>query len=106
MERYDAGFVGRAYGERPGLISSLVAQGIEVNVWGLGWENFSKQRPPLNPLRWDRRNHSHRIPGRLVGGILTDEEMIRTLSRTRVNLGFAACWTGDRTDHSDPAARF
>jgi spore maturation protein CgeB len=92
IECYDAGFVGQAYGERPGLISSLVEQGINVNVWGPGWENFSKRRPSLNPLRWHRDNHVPRIPGRLVGGILTDEEMIRTFSRTRVNLGFAACW--------------
>jgi spore maturation protein CgeB len=92
-ERYDAGFVGQAYGERPDIIGSLVAQGVSVNVWGHGWENFAGRRPSLNPLRLGRRNHIPRIPGRFIGGILTDEEMVRTFSRTRVNLGFAACWT-------------
>jgi spore maturation protein CgeB len=92
-ERYDAGFVGQAYGERPGWIAWLVAHGMDVQVWGYGWENFGKQRPSLNPGRWGRKDDSPRIPKRLIGGILTDEEMVQTFSRTKVNLGFAACWT-------------
>jgi spore maturation protein CgeB len=92
-ERYDAGFVGQAYGERPGWIAWLAERGRDVRVWGYGWENFAERRPSLNPGRWGRKNDSPRIPKRLIGGILTDEEMVQTFSRTKVNLGFAACWT-------------
>jgi spore maturation protein CgeB len=92
-ERYEAGFVGQAYGERPGWIARLVERGVDVHVWGSGWENFRWQRPALNPGCWGRKDHLPRIPKRLIGGVLTDDEMVRTFSRTRINLGFAACWT-------------
>ncbi|HTD14174.1 MAG TPA: glycosyltransferase [Chthoniobacterales bacterium] len=92
-ESYEAGFVGQAYGERPDWIAWLAERGRDVRVWGYGWENFAKRRPSLNPRRWGRKDGSPRIPKRLIGGILTDEEMVQTFSRTKVNLGFAACWT-------------
>ncbi|HEY2122108.1 MAG TPA: glycosyltransferase [Chthoniobacterales bacterium] len=92
-DRYNAGFVGQAYGERPGCIAWLVERGIDVHVWGSGWENFCRRRPSLNPTRWGRTDDLPKITGRLIGAILTDEEMVRTFSRTKVNLGFAACWT-------------
>lgn len=92
-QRFNAGFIGQAYGERPGLIARLIEQGIDVNVWGPGWESCAKRRPSLNPLRWRWGKSSNGIPKRYIGGVLSDEEMVRTFSRTKVNLGFAACWT-------------
>jgi spore maturation protein CgeB len=91
-ECYDAAFIGQAYGERPGFIAWLADRGINVHVWGPGWENFCKRRPSLNPTRWRQNDDFLKIPSRLIGGILTDEEVVRTFSRTKVNLGFAACW--------------
>jgi spore maturation protein CgeB len=44
-------------------------------------------------MRWNRRKTSTEIPKRCIAGIVTGEAMVRTFSRTRVNLGFAACWT-------------
>jgi spore maturation protein CgeB len=90
--RYDACFVGQAYGERPGLIKWLVDSRIDVSVWGAGWEYYRKRRPSLNPMRWGGRNNSPSILGRRIGGIISDEEVVRTFSRTRINLGFASCW--------------
>lgn len=94
---HDVGFIGQAYGERPALIEWLIKHGIPVSVWGPGWEHFRKRRPSLNPARWGKVDASPRIPGRLIGGILSDDDMVRTFSRTKINLGFAACWTNEET---------
>lgn len=33
-------FVGQAYGDRPGYIKYLLDQGINVRVWGYGWQHY------------------------------------------------------------------
>lgn len=58
---HDIGFVGQCYGNRPAVIKKLRKAGFEIAAFGPGW--------PSGPL-------SH-------------EEMIRTWSRCRINLGFA-----------------
>lgn len=57
---YDVSFVGQCYGNRPEIISRLREAGIQVEVFGPGWPN----------------------------GSLTTEEMVRTWSRSKINLGF------------------
>lgn len=57
---YDVSFVGQCYGNRPEVISRLRNAGIQVEVFGPGWPN----------------------------GSLSIEEMVRTWSRSRINLGF------------------
>jgi len=58
---YDVSFVGACYGMRPKFINSLKKKGIEVICFGQGWPN----------------------------GTLSDEEMVKLYSRSRINLGFA-----------------
>lgn len=57
---YDVSFVGQCYGNRPEIIGRLREAGIRVEAFGPGW--------PSGPL--------------------TTEEMVRTWSRSRINLGF------------------
>ncbi len=57
---YDVSFVGQRYGNRPEVISRLSDAGIRVEVFGPGWQN----------------------------GPLSTEEMVRTWSRSKINLGF------------------
>jgi spore maturation protein CgeB len=57
---YDVSFVGQCYGNRPGIIAGLRKAGIRVEAFGPGWP----------------------------GGPLATEEMIRTWSRSKINLGF------------------
>lgn len=57
---YDVSFVGQCYGNRPETIARLREAGISVEAFGPGWPN----------------------------GSLTTEEMVRTWSRSRINLGF------------------
>lgn len=57
---YDISFVGQCYGNRPETIAKLREAGVHVETFGPGWPN----------------------------GPLTMEEMVRTWSRSRINLGF------------------
>jgi len=57
---YDVSFAGQCYGNRPETITKLREAGIKVETFGPGWPN----------------------------GPLTMEEMVRTWSRSRINLGF------------------
>jgi len=59
--RYDVSFVGARYGIREETIRWLADQGVAVQAWGSGWP----------------------------AGALSGEEMVRTYSRSRINLGFA-----------------
>lgn len=58
---YDVSFVGGKYGWRPKFIARLRKMGINITCFGNGWEN----------------------------GPLSDEEMVKLYSRSRINLGFA-----------------
>jgi spore maturation protein CgeB len=96
-EIYDVGFVGQAYGERPALIEWLADHRVDVRVWGQGWEYFRKRRPSFFGMRRGKDDCVPKIAPRLIGGILSDEELVRTFSRTKINLGFAGCWTNENT---------
>ena len=134
---FDVTFVGQAYGDRPAYIKYILDQGINVRVWGWGWQNFSPEaqapdRP--TPLRralhigrslmtkqgWQavRQRLSHvlgansscaslrgqseavTLPALILGGTLSDVEMIQMYSRSKINLGFSTCGntheTGER----------
>lgn len=58
---FDVSFVGGCYGRRPAFMRELARLGVRVACFGSGWP----------------------------GGPLTDEEVVRLYSRSRVNLGFA-----------------
>ncbi len=58
---FDVSFVGQKYGWRPNFIKKLRKMGLNVAAFGRGWEN----------------------------GHLTEEEMVKLYSRSRINLGFA-----------------
>lgn len=57
---FDVSFVGQCYGNRPETVEMLRRAGIKVETFGPGWPN----------------------------GPLSTEEMVRTWSRSRINLGF------------------
>ena len=73
---FDVTFVGQAYGDRPACIRHLLNQGLDVRVWGPGWQNG-------NPR---------------FAGPLSDGELVRMFSRSRINLGFSKCGQTHLTD--------
>ena len=58
---FDVSFIGKKYGWRPKFIARLLKMGINITCFGNGWGN----------------------------GPLSDEEMIKLYSRSKINLGFA-----------------
>ena len=131
---FDVTFVGQAYGDRPAYIKYLLDQGIDVRVWGWGWQDFSPDRMSvrrfqfldrpiriakalLTPAGWravGRRlinlaaassektakgcPEQVRLPASVLGGILSDEEMIRMYSRSKINIGFSTCGNTHETE--------
>ena len=115
---FDVTFVGQGYGDRPSLIRYLLDQGIDIRVWGTRWEWYVHKRPAQRIIdaacklttpegrAWamqrlrrlvDRGDAAAappaqpvRVPQEVVGGVLTDAEMIQMYSRSRINLGFSS----------------
>jgi spore maturation protein CgeB len=115
-QEYDVTFVGQAYGERPAYIRYLLDRGIDVRVWGYGWISpeggVSTTMAPTRRIkrvlgklfspegRLVLRHNLMRLlgvgkpvhlPSKTVGAPLSDEDMIRMYSRSRINLGFSSC---------------
>jgi spore maturation protein CgeB len=120
---FDVTFVGQAYGDRPVYINYLLGQGINVRVWGWGWQNYSTKAwargLPTNLRRvlhiarllmtkqgwqviWQRLSSKQStntsgavprvtLPAPIIGGTLSDLEMIQMYSRSKINLGFSSC---------------
>ena len=102
--QFDVTFVGTAYGDRPDHIAALLDAGIDVRVWGPGWSRTVKPRGVGMRLRQVLKSRARpparrvkKLPARVGGSLLSDEAMVRTFSRSRINLGFSS--VGD-TGHS------
>lgn len=59
--RYDVTFIGQPHGDRRQIIAALRSAGINVKVWGAGWE----------------------------AGRISQEEMIKTFNQSRINLNLS-----------------
>lgn len=122
---FDVAFVGQAYGDRPAYIKYLLDAGIDIRVWGYGWQNYTEgfakfskpsvwrryrdiarrlltiegQKRAISKLTQDVKNSSKltametniSLPQRVVGEVLSDIDMIRMYSRSKINLGFSSC---------------
>jgi spore maturation protein CgeB len=106
---FDVTFVGQRYGNRPCFIQHLADNGIRVRAFGPKWTNHEPARPHLwtrlrahtprsllqavlrRLQRFQRPTPEVRLPPEVLGGVLTDEAMVETFSRTKINLGFSAC---------------
>jgi spore maturation protein CgeB len=93
---FDVTFVGQKYGNRPMYICHLIDHGVDVRVWGPHWQD----PPPRIPL-WRRtgsrvkhaltRNPSFSFPSvplERCGPPLSDDELIKMYSRSKISLGF------------------
>jgi len=125
-QEYDVTFVGQRYGDRPEYIRYLLDKGIDVRVWGPGWcpkpvgifskDDISVWRK-LAKLRtfygWKmvahklyqsvsgylgKQHNTPQIPLEICGPPLSDEDLIKMYSRSRINLGFSSCGETYRLD--------
>lgn len=75
----DVSFIGAAYGKRVEYVRHLLRNGVDVRVFGPGWERFRGIRK-----HW--------------GGFLSHEDMLKTIARSKVNLNFLwTSWNPSRT---------
>lgn len=108
---FDVTFVGQRYANRPSIIDYLLRQGIEVRVWGPGWtpgpvggdsgstwkktQNLwgkvrkSGLRLPLKVIRRLALSPMERRLRTIAGPPLSDEEMVKMYSRSKISLGFS-----------------
>lgn len=95
---FDVTFVGQNYGNRPAYVRYLFDQGIDVRVWGPYWRS-PRPRLPLWRLVGSRAKRflfgneplfPARVPPERCGPPLSDQELIRMYSRSRINLGFSS----------------
>jgi spore maturation protein CgeB len=95
----DVAFVGARYGDRSRYLRRLVENGVDVHVWGPGWESVLRDESPLlGPCRLAREARRRLSPrGRTArflpcgagGGTLPDAEMVSVFSRAKISLGFS-----------------
>lgn len=88
---FDVTFVGQAYGDRPSTIQHLHEQGLDVRVWGSGWDRVARRR---------QEREGAAQPDLRYGGILSDDDLVRMYSRSRINIGFSNC--GDTHKTANP----
>lgn len=101
---YDVAFVGQAYGDRPDYIRHLLDEGIDVRVWGVGWPHYAEKtglrRVKQHARKILKRGPAVLLPQKIMGGPLSDVEMIKMYSRAKINIGFSTCGnthlTGER----------
>lgn len=95
---YDVTFVGQCYGTRPELLGRMYQAGLDVRAWGPCWHEWNR---PLRRLRaWTKRVeclikgrpfvHPAGLPPDRCGAPLSDDELIRMYSASRISLGFTA----------------
>ena len=111
---YDVTFVGQKYGDRPAYIRYLLDNGIDVRVWGPGWQTSLLPLPQKLAGKMRRRRSlddwreaarllfkclvlrsagqvgpTIRLPSEICGGTLNDDELIKMYSRSKISLGFS-----------------
>lgn len=91
---YEVTFVGQRYGNRSMFVRNLLDAGIDVRVWGPGWRYASPLKNIQNQListlkRVIKHKPEYYVPLANCGGPLTDDELIRMYSRSKISLGFA-----------------
>jgi len=117
---YDVTFIGQNYGNRAEYIRYLNQRGVSVKVFGPGWRPkifertnllnsgknfFERLKLGKDGLQEIRKlpnlfhiSQEKKIPDGLLGGVLSDEEMIKMYSCSKINLGFSVVGETHLTD--------
>ena len=112
---FEVTFVGQRYLERPEYVHHLHANGVDVRVWGPGWQKRKKR--PAGLVGRGRRlagrlmrrvpgaaepEELYALPGSRCGPPLSDEQLVKMYSRSAISLGFSEvqhAQTGEITRH-------
>jgi spore maturation protein CgeB len=90
--RYEAAFVGQAYGDRPAVIAALRRAGIDVRTWGASWRlrrwhTLARRCRLMSGRRYERIVDSTR---------LTQAEMVGVINASRINVNLSSAWRGQQ----------
>jgi spore maturation protein CgeB len=109
-KEYDVTFVGQKYGNRPEYIRSIMDAGLDVRVWGQGWQQESMWEERIHKFKKLAKQYGIKaafrksyetiriksfdqiavaIPSSIIGPPLSDEELIKMYSRSKISLGFS-----------------
>lgn len=123
VKKIDVSFVGQCYARRPYYIWFLLENGIDVHVFGPGWKQKNDQlflRQIIRTIRrlnlliklllvsssgkryqfaaqlmdMDLRNHLSRKYKSHFHGIISDEQMVKNYSESKISLGFLEVYDG------------
>ena len=97
-QEYDVTFVGQKYGTRPMYICALLDAGIGARVWGPLWRQVGAREPlwrqgarRVKAMLLGREiPHRYEVPLERCGPPLSDDELVRMYSRSKISLGFSA----------------
>jgi len=89
----DISFVGQRYADRYKYIRDLYNAKLKIKVFGENWQKTSGKsyfgiKSIYNLIRKDKP-----VPASVMGRYISDEEMVRLYSRSKINLGFANCYS-------------
>lgn len=102
-KEYDVTFVGQNYLNRSEYIRYLYDNGINVRVWGHGWISKYKKYDPRYYLKrlkdkYIRKYKTFNLPASIIGSPLSDKEMVKMYSRSKISLGFSEIIVQDREE--------
>lgn len=119
--RYDTSFVGQRYADRGELVAALIEAGMNVQTFGPRWQvngekvgnvtladradkfltlikrNGLSQALRIIANKIRKRSDEEKVDRVLIGhtnGILNDAEMVKVFTESKINLGFAAVYSG------------
>ncbi len=94
---FDITFVGQRYGDRPTYLRKLLQAGLDVRAWGPHWQEPTPLwRRSARSLKQGLRGHNpwrvfaNDFPLERCGPPLSDDELIKMYSRSRISLGFSS----------------
>lgn len=98
---YDVTFVGQNYLFRQNYAEYLYKKGIDIHVWGPGWERVLRPNNVglVNRIKSKIGLNKPILPNTNVNGPLTDDELVKNYSRSKISLNFSEVTVQDKNEN-------
>ncbi len=87
----DVSFVGARYADRYQFIKSIHDEKIKIRVYGENWHKNQSKARTLMRYGYHLLGKGSYLPNRILGGYVSDDEMIGVFNMSKINLGFTKC---------------
>ena len=97
---YDVTFVGQNYLFRQNYAEYLYKNGIDIHVWGPGWERALRPNNNglINRIKSKIGLNKPILPNTNVNGPLTDDELVKNYSKSKISLNFSEVTVQDKNE--------